>query len=301
MNIFWVLNQGASRLHEPSMSAFLGYLLDTNHDHGLGDTFLRAFLQHIDPVAFGPILSMPLIDAVAELEQPYRMKGALRYIDVEISIFDRKKNRIFRILVENKVTAAAANPAQLAGYYAAMLEDEPRINNLYIVFLTPAIVSSALNTEFANLVVAQKKGHYKKQIFWDSPDGGVLPILRHIMSRELVGEINPINEQMRHTLKAFIKYVSSITQPLGSHRTRMMGDIGEVMDELEITLKDGTSYRVVLRDSSQVQVFDSVTGEKQEAKRVLVQYIDENALAIPHHQLNTRGIGRQFFTLLGGN
>ena len=126
-------------------------------------------------------------------------------------------------------------------------------------------------------------------------------MLRHIMARERVGEINPINEHMRHTLKAFIKYVSSITQPVGSNRTRMMGDIGEVTDELEITLNDGSSYSVVLRDSSQVQVFDCVTGEKQEAKRVMVQYIDEHGLAIPHHQLNTRGIGRQFFTLLGNS
>jgi len=38
MNIFEVLNQGNSRLHEPSVSAMSGYLLDTRRDHGLGDT-----------------------------------------------------------------------------------------------------------------------------------------------------------------------------------------------------------------------------------------------------------------------
>ncbi len=52
MNIFQVLSQGKSRLHEPSMSAMLGYLLDSNKDHGLGDIVVRKLLESIDSDRF---------------------------------------------------------------------------------------------------------------------------------------------------------------------------------------------------------------------------------------------------------
>ncbi len=48
MNIFNVLSQGKSSLHEPSVSAMLSYLLSPNGDHGIGDTFLRSFIQLIE-------------------------------------------------------------------------------------------------------------------------------------------------------------------------------------------------------------------------------------------------------------
>lgn len=296
MNIFWVLSQGASRLHEPSMSAFLGYLLGSNHDHGLGDTFLRAFLYHLDAATFAPVLARPQIHAVAELEQEYTLGNGTRNLDIEVSIFDGKKE-IFRIIIENKIRSAAANPRQLVDYYAAVLEDEPTIRNLYVVFLTPNVSTTALNAEFSNLKVATKKQHYAKRIYWDSPEGGILPILRNIMEHEMIGDINPINEYMRHTLKAFIRHASTITKVGMPSSARARGDIGEVTDEVVITLRSGRSYRIVMRDSTQVQVFDNETGDKQVARRVLAEFIDENKLPIPHEKLNTRGIGKQFFML----
>ena len=48
MNIFQVLSKGKGRLHEPSMSAMLGYLLDSQGDHGLGDSVVREFLKNIN-------------------------------------------------------------------------------------------------------------------------------------------------------------------------------------------------------------------------------------------------------------
>lgn len=296
MNIFWVLSQGASRLHEPSMSAFLGYLLDSNHDHGLGDTFLRAFLNQLDPVTFAPILARPQINAVSELEQKYTLGNGTRNLDIEVSILDDKEE-IFRIIIENKIRSAAANPKQLVDYYAAVLEDEPTIRNLYVVFLTPNVNTTTLSVEFSNLKVAAKNQHYAKHIYWDSPEGGVLPILRSIMEREMIGDINPINEYMRHTLKAFIRHASTITQTGMPRSLRTVGDIGEVTDEVIITLRNGRSFRVIMRDSTQIQVFDNETGEKQVARHILAEFIDENKLPIPHEKLNTRGIGKQFFRL----
>jgi hypothetical protein len=71
-------------------------------------------------------------------------------------------------------------------------------------------------------------------------------------------------------------------------------DLGEIVDEAEIKTKSG-SYRVVRRDSSQIQVINLETGDKEVAKHVLAQFIDENGLKIPHQEYNTRTIGKKFF------
>lgn len=45
MNIFRILAQGDGAIQEPNISAFLGYLLNPNEDHGLGSRFLESFLE----------------------------------------------------------------------------------------------------------------------------------------------------------------------------------------------------------------------------------------------------------------
>lgn len=45
MNIFRILAQGDGSINEPNVSAFLGYLLNPNEDHGLGSRFIEPFLQ----------------------------------------------------------------------------------------------------------------------------------------------------------------------------------------------------------------------------------------------------------------
>ncbi|VEH68586.1 Uncharacterised protein [Rodentibacter pneumotropicus] len=74
------------------------------------------------------------------------------------------------------------------------------------------------------------------------------------MKEEALGEINPINEYIRHTLKAFRKYCldtfsSSITRKLQS------GDIGNLLEEAKINVNN-RDYTVIRRDSGQIQVFD---------------------------------------------
>ena len=45
MNIFKTLASGSGSINEPNVSAFLGYLLNPKEDHGLGDAFLKKFLE----------------------------------------------------------------------------------------------------------------------------------------------------------------------------------------------------------------------------------------------------------------
>lgn len=295
MNIFQVLSQGKSRLHEPSMSAMLGYLLASDEDHGLGDAFIKIFLGKLNNDLCKKAATRSFINSQVSLEEPYQLNGARKDIDIQISLLEENHTESIRIIIENKIKVGAANPKQLADYYQAVLQDDPNLKNLVVVFVTPEAPNSQLKAEFDNLNTLPDN-HFKEWIFWDSStEHGIVSMLREILSMESVGKINPINEYMRHTLKAFIKHASSVVQPLGNKSNRIVGDMGEIVDEAIISLNDGSHYRVVRRDSAQIQVFNSETGEKEIAFNILARFIDENNLDIAYQQMNTRTIGRRFF------
>jgi len=143
MNIFEVLNSGNSRLHEPSLSSILGYFLDSKKNHGLGDTFIRLFLNQINIVSRKEVFPNCYLDGSiisdVSLEEPYKIDEKRFSIDIQILLLDREKNEIHRIIVENKIKSTSASPYQLADYYKAILANEPNLKsqNLTFVFLTP--------------------------------------------------------------------------------------------------------------------------------------------------------------------
>ncbi|MHA2032644.1 MAG: PD-(D/E)XK nuclease family protein [Candidatus Kariarchaeaceae archaeon] len=174
MNIFNVLSQGKSRLHEPSISAMLGYLLTPHGDHGLGDTFLRAFIDLINNnIGRKAIIDIPangLINANVELEIQYSHNDKRKDIDVQISIIDkRNSNEKHRIIIENKIKTGAANPKQLVDYYNAVVKEkdfEIESPELTVVFLTPDSNSSTLKAEYENLTRIIDKSHNQAWIRW---------------------------------------------------------------------------------------------------------------------------------------
>lgn len=293
MNIFQVLSQGKSRLHEPSMSAMLGYLLDSNKDHGLADAVIRKLLQTIDETRFEDIISMDFIDAQVSLEEPYQLNGKRKDIDIQILFLNDKKKECHRIIIENKIKVGAANPKQLKEYYQAIINDEPDIKAFTVVFLTPNISNSQLTAEFENLSLV-KNEHDKYWIKWSSGEKCISKILKELLELEIAGEINPINEYMRHTLKAFIRHSSLTTETPSTKTMRTGEDIGEIVEETTIETSSG-QYRVIKRDSTQIQVFNLETGDKEVARHILAQYIDENHIKIKHKKYNTRTIGKKFF------
>lgn len=277
------------------MSAMLGYLLASDEDHGLGDAFIKVFLSKLNNDLCKKAAMRSFINSQVSLEEPYQLNGARKDIDIQISLLEENHTESIRIIIENKIKVGAANPKQLADYYQAVLQDDPNLKNLVVVFVTPETPNSQLKAEFDNLNT-HPDNHFKEWIFWDSnTERGIVSMLREILSMESVGKINPINEYMRHTLKAFIKHASSVVQPMSNITNRMGGDLGEIIDEAIISLNDRSHYRVVRRDSAQIQVFNSETGEKEIAFNILARFIDENNLDIAYQQMNTRTIGRRFF------
>lgn len=297
MNIFQVLSQGKSRLHEPSMSAMLGYLLDSNKDHGVGDAFIRKFIEYQDNSVFQNVLESDFINSQVSLEEPYHLNGKRKDIDIQVIILNEKKAELHRLIIENKIKVGAANPKQLKDYYNAVLEEENDIKNLHIIFITPESKVISLQNEYDNVELRNIPSHTKKWIYWSENEGngGVLSIIIDILKLEMQGAINPINEYMRHTLKAFIRHSSSIIESSNRKTMRTGEDIGEIIDEANIETSDGNTYRIVRRDSSQIQVFNLETGDKEVARYILARYIDENKINIKHKEYNTRTIGRKFF------
>lgn len=299
MNIFEVLNQGNSRLREPSMSAMLGYLLDTRRDHGLGDAFFREFLSllngGVDDDRFEEYLKSPFIDTEIFLEEPYELNDSTKYIDIQLSILKKDKQgnvqEDFRIIIENKVRDNSVTEGQLENYYQAIIEDESTIDNLAIVYLTPVSNKLSLINEFKNLQLKDSK-HIKKWMQWNDEEYGIITILKGILKKESEGEINPINEYTRHTIKAFILFLNATVGSSKDKPYRLGEDIGEIVDSLTLTIDgDICNYRIVRRDSQQIQVFKE--GEKITAKPILRKIIKTKNLDIPLSGINTRTMGRK--------
>ena len=295
MNIFEVLSQGKSRLHEPSISAMLGYLLDPSADHGISDTFLRDFLILVDKNLNSNIFEnfssqQNKIKAIVELEVQYSLNNKRSDIDIQISLLEGE-TEIHRIIIENKIRFSSANTNQLNEYYNAILKDDDykiQQPNITIVFLTPEGQNSGLLKEYENLEELAN-GHNKTWITWTNKESkkSVLELIIGVLHKEMVCEINPINEYMRHTLKGFVKFMSDKTAQSNSDKKMRTGqDIGNITDEVLIELNDGKVYRVIRRDSTQIQVFDNETGDKEIARHIMATYINENNLEIEHNSYN---------------
>ena len=84
----------------------------------------------------------------------------------------------------------------------------------------------------------------------------------------------------------------------GRTKMRTGEDIGDIVEEVDIQTKDGKRHRIIRRDSTQIQVFNVETGEKEAARHVMADYIDEKGMDIPHAHLNTRMIGKKLLDKL---
>ena len=297
MNIFDVLSRGDSRLYEPSMSAMLGYLLDSSENHGLGSAFVKMFLEEVNGERFKNFLNNPLIDYRVSLEEEYELFDKTKYIDIQIDLFEKKTEKgLHRVIIENKIKKGAANEDQLKDYYDAVTsKSDIEKEKITFVFLTPKCKSTKLGAEYKNLNISEEQ---KRWIYWDDDVNSISYILKQILLKESLGEIDPINEYVRHTLKAFRKYCIE-TFSVSSSRKIQQGNIGDEVDRMELELSNGT-FIVIKRDSGQIQVFDD-GGERVPAKPVLIQYIEENEninvsyLKKDSTKCNTREIGRRLF------
>ena len=300
MNIFSVLSMGKSRLHETSMSAMLAYLLNPNQDHGVGNKFLKSFLElsnenNIYSIYIEKIGTTQLKFDI-DLEVQYYYNGKRSDIDVQIKIFDNNWNELHRIIIENKIKTGAANPKQLEQYYEAVINDENDENisedKLSVIFITPDLNNKILEEEFYYL-----KTDKKTWIYWNSSledKNTVVRIIQSILTQEQNAEISPINEYMRHTFKAFSYFVNK-TLDTSVNKFRFGENIGEIEKEISLEI-DNKLYKLILRDSGQIQLFDE-NDIKVVARPLLKNYLEKNKIIITDKK-TTRQYGQKIFEIL---
>lgn len=299
MNIFSVLSTGKSNLHEPSMSAMLAYLLNPNQDHGLGRKFINSFLTLAaqNNNLYNDYINDESIKFEIELEVAYRSSNKRNDIDIQIKILDKSYHELHRIIIENKIKSGAANPSQLNDYYLAVLNDkenddvfELNQKNLSVIFLTPKVKNKILDEEFNNLDTENKVW-----LYWNSENDDVMTIvnlIQNILSLEQIAKISPINEYMRHTLKAFTHYIIKTIQ-ISNGKNRVGEDIGEVKSKENISINND-NYLLILRDSGQIQLLNS-DGDKVQARPLLRTFLSENNIPEKSNCKNTRCFGKQIF------
>jgi len=204
---------GKSNLHEPSMSAMLAYLLNPNQDHGLGRKVINSFLELANNNSiYDNFINDESLKFEIDLEVAYSHKGRRNDIDIQIKILDPSYKELHRIIIENKIKLGAANPNQLKSYYKAIVNDKDNddpftltTNNLSVIFLTPDAKSKGLKDEFDNLEIDNKVW-----LYWmseNSSNSTIVNLIQDTLQLEQEAKISPINEYMRHTLKAFTHYI----------------------------------------------------------------------------------------------
>jgi len=182
--------------------------LDSKKNHGLSNTFIKLFLKLLNDTSDKNIFEKKYLDSSivsdVSLEEPYKYGRNKINVDIQVSLLDREKKEIHRIVIENKIKSSSASASQLENYYKAILENEPDLENLTFVFLTPKpkTNNSNLLKEFNHLKINQnKKFHYKCWLYWNNSDTALIDLFRKLLRLESIGEINPINEYLRHTIK----------------------------------------------------------------------------------------------------
>ena len=238
MNIFKTLASGSGSINEPNVSAFLGYLLNPKEDHGLGDAFLKKFLEPLlennDNLKYmkGRNLSIRSnFEIEVLLEQAFKTKEK-QIVDIVIlcyekefqqglflaeSIIQQKKEGVGNpehiFLIENKIKDEALTVGQLGKQYGKTIDKliEMKIGNpqelVSVIYVTPN--DNKYSTEFDSYKEISNKCH----LFWSRNGAGdstsskndtsISKIIKDILNENYP----PIDAYCKYTLQAFLEFI----------------------------------------------------------------------------------------------
>jgi hypothetical protein len=243
MNVFKVFASGKNKFGENYISAFLGWLLSPNMEHGLGSIFLNKLISGIAT----QLDDTELEDAVNHLSQISGFRGygldddeneqrnigiALEYnpgsrpIDILLTIDN------YCIAIENKIyIRSAKDEKQLVEQYVELKEKlkqnlliDDKISSqtnetqkIVMIFLVPEYSDFRkphIVRTFENLKISeQDQMDQKAMISWKNEDDdsyvSISRIIKEVLEEEANGKIDPINEYTRHTLKACLNFITN--------------------------------------------------------------------------------------------
>ena len=296
MNIFTALSPRAnSQLREPNLSAILAYFLNPAQDHGFGSVFLNEFLEL---VGIPKEMRNQFAFAKTDISTEKRHKGPQGEValDIIIELVNSKDDSSHLIVVENKIRPGAANLTQLKRYYNVVAKnyEEPE-NQITMVFLTPKLNSKNLDDEYKNLelplVSKNKKDDNKTWLYWTGAKSIQTIIRDNLLKKEANGEISPINEYAKHTLKAFVMHLETLKPD--KNRTRFV-DMGEAQESISCYL-NRKKYTIEKYANSTIKAYDK-DNEELPAKDILRQVIKKHQLDVilensAGKEKNTRQLG----------
>lgn len=219
MNIFKVLANGYGSVNENNISAFMGYLLDPKADHGLGYTFINDFVKALKIDEF--IIQDYDIEVFFEQEfiseqLTEKKKNKIERVDILIvcsttdgdslkneamlySITNPKQvDHIF--LIENKIKSSSVTKNQIKNQRDAVekrFREEDILTEIHSIYLTPEEVNA--KKEFKPYVENKAYHH----VFWVQ----IIDILKDLINKEHKAEIDPISNETRNLIKAFIQFI----------------------------------------------------------------------------------------------
>lgn len=213
MNIFKILASGDGSIKEPNVSAFLGYLLDPNKEHGLKDFLLRAVLNEL--IKENTISSLMINENIVNLTNDSNFKvevelekkvilnsGDQRDIDIVISIFE-KTELIFLLCIENKIRANSVTKNQLNEQLEGIQKEFPNTTTGFI-YLTPASCQKC-KKEYSEFITTHANIP-ATHLLWSSH---IYDWMVDMLIEESKGEIEPIFEYSKYTIKAFMNFIKT--------------------------------------------------------------------------------------------
>lgn len=233
MNIFKILSSGDGSIKEPNVSAFLGYLLDPNKEHGLKDFLLRKIIAPIisEDKPFGLFINGKIVNLTndsdfkveVELEKKVIINsGDKRDIDIVINIFE-KTELIFILCIENKIRASSVTKNQLNEQLEGIQTKFPNTPTGFI-YLTPESCPKC-REEYSEFITTHKDIPVT-HLFWSSHIYGWMV---DMLVEESKGEIEPIFEYSKYTIKAFMNFIKTDFQSYKEEKSN-------------INKKDNTKY-----------------------------------------------------------
>lgn len=247
MNIFKTLASGSGSINEPNVSAFLGYLLNPKEDHGLGDAFLKKFLEPLlgnDDLGFMKDRNLSIhsnFEFEVLLEQAFRddkddkdknNKG-IQIVDIVILCYEKKAqqgrflaediikqknegvgNPKHIFLIENKINDGSSTEGQLKEQYKQTIEKLIGLNIVdpqklvSVIFVTPD--GKKCKNEFSEFKNTANKIH----LFWNIKSNDSTQTKNDIYVSEIIREIiekesKPIDAYCKYTLKAFLEFIEN--------------------------------------------------------------------------------------------
>jgi len=204
MNLFKVLASGKNRFKEEQASVIIAWLLNPYMDHGLGFTFLTKFLHKSVPDIFQkledklqPTLRSSRDHDYLNFRTDIEHSVSGSYIDI-VLLIDK-----YIISIENKINSdSASDEKQLIAQYKG-LKDKYKDEEIAIIFLVPGgeKESPKIAKEFNAL--KEQAPDVGKMIDWDD----IREIIQKILDEEHKGDLSPINEYLRHTLKSLSCFI----------------------------------------------------------------------------------------------